>query len=340
MRVVALVHQYPPFHNAGAEQMLHGLLRALVDRGHDVTVMLSRQGGEPYVRDGVKIVPETSKTHGLWAVLESDVVVTHLENTPRAAVLGRLNGRPVVEVLHNTMRISKEWLVREPCALAVANSQWMLDDYQTWARAWRKQLPRSVVVRPAVRPDEYGPTAGDRITLVNLRPTEESFGGAKMSKGAETFWALAERLPRLKFLGVIGGYGAQDIRDLPNVEVLPHTPSDEMRAKVYARTRVLVMPSSYESWGMVASEAVACGIPVIASPTPGLVENLGDAGIYVDPSDVDGYVREIRRLAKPAAYAAAREAVLARAAEHQRVRVEDEARWVSEVERLGSRVRV
>jgi hypothetical protein len=42
------------------------------------------------------------------------------------------------------------------------------------------------------------------------------------------------------------------------------------------------MPSHYESWGMVASEAMASGIPVICSDTPGLRENCGDAAIYAE----------------------------------------------------------
>src|SRR5690606_41174044 len=38
LRVVAVVHYYPPAHRAGAELMLHALLRALAERGHQVEV--------------------------------------------------------------------------------------------------------------------------------------------------------------------------------------------------------------------------------------------------------------------------------------------------------------
>lgn len=331
MRVVTLAHQWIPEHCAGAELMLHGMLRALAARGHDVVVHLSRQPGPSYELDGVHVVPELDKHHAMRSLLDADVIVTHLENTPRAAVLGRLNGVPVVEVLHNTMRITKEWLRREPPQLVVANSEWMLADI---ADALDPRS-RPLVVRPPVHAVEYATAPGDRVTLVNLRRMEYG-GGATMGKGAEVFWALAERMPNTRFLGVTGGYGGQLVRDdLPNAEVLPHLRHDEMRDKVYARTRVLLMPSSYESWGRVGVEAMCSGIPVIAHPTPGLVESLGPAGVFVDRDDVDGWCRALRTLAMPGPYKAAAGRALARAAELDPAA--DLDRWCDAVEDVASR---
>jgi glycosyltransferase involved in cell wall biosynthesis len=222
--------------------------------------------------------------------------------------------------------------------LAVANSHWM-DGHLARARAARGvRQPRTIVVRPTVDRATYATEPGDRVTLVNLRMRSAGdVGRDALTKGGEVFWACARRMPNMKFLGVTGAYGEQAPGDLPNVELLDHVPNPAMRDLVYARTRVLLMPSSYESWGRVATEATAAGIPVIASPTPGLMENLGEAGIFVDPDDVDGYVRALRTLAMPGPYAAARKRALARAAEHEAMQLEDEARWVSEVERLARR---
>lgn len=331
MRVLALAHQWIPEHCAGAEVMLHGMLRALAARGHDVLVVLSRQPGEPYVLDGVRVEHEWGRHHVIREVLAADVVVAHLESTPRAAVLGRLNDCPVVQVLHNTMRVTKDWLRRDPPALAVVNSQWMLDDIAADLRS------PAIVVRPPVDVSEYRASPGDRVTLVNLRRMEAGPGGTVMGKGSEVFWALAERMPDLGFLGVTGSYGGQDIRSAPNVEVLDHVPANAMRDKVYARTRVLLMPSSYESWGRVGVEAMCSGIPVIAHPTPGLLESLGSAGIFVDRDDLAGWVRALRDLGDPVSYAAASARALARAAELDPT--VDLDRWCDAVERAAGRGR-
>jgi glycosyltransferase involved in cell wall biosynthesis len=120
------------------------------------------------------------------------------------------------------------------------------------------------------------------------------------------------------------------------VDVLPHLPNSAMREQVWARTRVLLVPSGYESWGRVASEAICSGIPVIAQPTAGLRENLGQAGIFIDRSDVDGWVAAIRDLQDPDIYAQASDRARARAAEQQRMHLEDDERWCRHVEAIGS----
>jgi glycosyltransferase involved in cell wall biosynthesis len=49
------------------------------------------------------------------------------------------------------------------------------------------------------------------------------------------------------------------------------------------------------------------GIPVISSGTPGLRENCGDAGIYVERNDIKGWVEAIARLDTPVKYRKASE---------------------------------
>lgn len=330
MRILALAHQWIPAHNAGAEVMLHGMLRALVARGHDVTVVLSRQSGPAFDLDGVRVEPGGDVGTRL---AEADVIVTHLENTPAATLRGKWTGIPVVQVLHNTMQVTRDWLVREPVALAVCNSQWMHLDYAMWCQQAGTTMPRTIVVRPPVDAAEYATTPGDRVTLINLRPDETGPSGVTLGKGAELFWELAERMPDTQFLGVRGAYGAQMVRhNLPNVEVLDHVPHDRMRDEVYARTRVLLMPSSYESWGRTAVEAMCSGIPVLAHETPGLLEALGPAGLFCDRDDPAQWVAALRALDSPRAYRTASMRALARSAQLEPTA--DLAAWCDAVESL------
>jgi len=333
VRILTLAHRWIPEHNAGAELMLHGMLRALAARGHEVVVLLSEQGGDEYKLDGLRIIPGADDpcVRGWIADPDTAVVVTHLASTPRATMLGKWCSKPVIQVLHNTMDITREWLVREPVALAVHNSQWMLADYRGWCIATGRSLPHSIIVHPPVYAADYATKPGDRVTLINLRRMESTPSGLVMGKGAELFWQLAERMPDTLFLGVKGAYGSQFVRDdLPNVEVLEHVPHDQMREQVYARTRVLLMPSSYESWGRTAVEAMASGIPVIAHPTPGLTEALGAAGLFRHRLDVDLWQRTLRYLAFT--YDTHSQAALRRSAELDPT--EDLRAWCEAVESL------
>ncbi len=66
----------------------------------------------------------------------------------------------------------------------------------------------------------------------------------------------------------------------------------------YSAADVVVMPSHYESFGMVALEAMACGTPVIASQVGGLaflVQN-GVTGYHVADGDDDGLCQKLSAL--------------------------------------------
>ncbi len=66
----------------------------------------------------------------------------------------------------------------------------------------------------------------------------------------------------------------------------------------YSAAEMLVMPSHYESFGMVALEAMACGTPVVVSDVGGLHELVqhNKTGIRVKVSDTEALARAIERL--------------------------------------------
>ncbi len=71
---------------------------------------------------------------------------------------------------------------------------------------------------------------------------------------------------------------------------------DEELAHLLTRAYALVMPSLMEGFGLPAVEAMACGTPVVASTAGALPEVVGDAGVLVDPMDVDAIATGMRAL--------------------------------------------
>ncbi len=55
----------------------------------------------------------------------------------------------------------------------------------------------------------------------------------------------------------------------------------------YNASELFVYPSFYEGFGLPPVEAMACGIPVIASNITSLPEVLGDSALLVNPNDID-----------------------------------------------------
>ena len=131
---------------------------------------------------------------------------------------------------------------------------------ETTFRKHVPQFPRSIVrtgiVRPIIHESKIimdSPPDGDAITLVN----------ANVNKGVHQFIELAKRMPNRKFLGVKPYYGEMWLPPSPpNIEWIPF--DDDVR-NILKRTRILLMPSMYESFGRIAFEAMYNGFPVIYS---------------------------------------------------------------------------
>ncbi len=98
--------------------------------------------------------------------------------------------------------------------------------------------------------------------------------------------------PRLPPLVLAGpeGWGserlARRIRGLAPLGVQSLGRVDRPRlVRLFQAARVFVYPSLYEGFGFPAAEALACGVPVVASSSSSLPEVVGDAGLLFDPGD-------------------------------------------------------
>jgi glycosyltransferase involved in cell wall biosynthesis len=71
---------------------------------------------------------------------------------------------------------------------------------------------------------------------------------------------------------------------------------DEDLPLLYNCADLFVYPSLYEGFGLPPLEAMACGVPIITSNTSSLPEVVGNAGIMVDPNDIESLSDEMYRV--------------------------------------------
>lgn len=81
--------------------------------------------------------------------------------------------------------------------------------------------------------------------------------------------------------------------------------ADEAMPLLYSGAAAFVFPSLYEGFGLPPLEAMACGVPVIASRTSSLPEVVGDAGFLIEPRDVEAISAALYRVLEDRVLAAA-----------------------------------
>jgi D-inositol-3-phosphate glycosyltransferase len=199
----------------------------------------------------------------------------------------------------------------------VAQIQWL---YQT-------DVDRVVVIPPGVDTSHFYPIPKDEAKEFIGIPSERQIilyvGRIEPLKGID---ALLEAMALLKSKGiiqkhnlclmVIGGEveGSPDqystelsrLRELEAdlgigdlVTFLGKQDQDTLQY-YYSSAEALVMPSHYESFGMVALEAMACGTPVVASETGGLVFLVrdGETGFHVPTARPDALADRLETVVK------------------------------------------
>ncbi len=144
------------------------------------------------------------------------------------------------------------------------------------------ELPARVGARPT-----FGP-----ITVGHM-------GAFSREKGQETIVAVARELPQVRF--VLAGEGPlrEELQgSAPKNVEFPGFVGDA--AAFLEQLDAFVMPSRSEAWGLAALEAMAHGVPVIASDIQGLAEIVerGKSGWLVPSGDVEAWTRAIGALTR------------------------------------------
>jgi glycosyltransferase involved in cell wall biosynthesis len=118
------------------------------------------------------------------------------------------------------------------------------------------------------------------------------------------FHGLVEKYKTSADLAIVGrrGWLYDDVYNLveqldleDRVHLLGRVPTLDL-LYLYNASRMLVLPSYYEGFGLPPLEAMACGVPVIVSDTSVMPEVVGDAALRVPHEDVEGFTVAMNRL--------------------------------------------
>jgi len=136
------------------------------------------------------------------------------------------------------------------------------------------------------------------LTVGTLEPRKN------LAKLVEAFSILPYQILKEYCLVIVGGKGwnnqllEKTINNL-NIKdkvILAGFVLDEDLPYIYNGASIFVYPSLYEGFGLPPLEALACGIPIIASKVSSLPEIIGDAGLFVNPQSEVEIASAIKKL--------------------------------------------
>ncbi len=279
-----IMHSCAATVKAGAELVAHELTKYLQKAGWNIRIMLYDHTMESF--DGIPLIKmpyQAPLDDNCKRVLEQTDILLTQNFVPEDAIrIAEEFNLPICFFLH--LDVEK---------IEILQQRWTVPVYIVYNAMTQHEVVPTIhqwtVVRPHVNYDKFEAIAdkarsGKYVTLLNCFE----------NKGGKTLKLLAEMMPDIPFVGVKGGYGDQ-ITDgkFPNLTYKEHSANP---LPYYAESRIIIMPSRSESWGRVALEGMAAGIPVIVGDTPGLRECTANAAPICKQNDIECWIREIRRL--------------------------------------------
>jgi len=122
----------------------------------------------------------------------------------------------------------------------------------------------------------------------------------------EAFASLDDVIRKQSLLVIAGGKGWGNVDLVSQIQLLGLSDSvrltgyvsNEQLSTLYAHARFLAMPSLYEGFGLPLVEAMSFGVPVLTSSCSSLPEVAGNAGILVDPFNVNSIASGLLQMLK------------------------------------------
>ena len=165
---------------------------------------------------------------------------------------------------------------------------------------------KSTVIHPGVETDIFAPdpnrVPGYRLVHVGGLKTGEEHKGVEISLRITA--ELKQRYPTVH-LTVVGDGDkrshyealAEELDIAQQVEFCGRLAGQEL-VSAYQAADILIAPFHREAFGMVIAEAMACGVPPVASATGGIPDVVNDSefGFLIEPNDIACFTKKISEL--------------------------------------------
>lgn len=285
----------------GVERLTQEVAARWVAQGHQVTLFTARYPGSlgQETIDGVRIV----RAGGKYSVYvrayqyytsdareNFDVVIDEINTIPFFTPL--YVKQPVVSVIYQLAR--EFWLLEVPTPFSWVGyviEPWYLRIYRNVPTVTISESGRQDMVKLGFRNVSRIPVGISFEPLKSIpRPEDDPtilyIGRLERAKrpydAIRAFDVIKNRLPNAKLWIIGDGPIRGQLEDLARQDVqFFGKVSDAQKLELMSRAHVLLVPYVREGWGLVVTEANACGTPAIGYNVPGLKDSIrhGETGL-------------------------------------------------------------
>jgi len=235
-----------------------------------------------------------------------------------APIMAGFCPRPAIVTFHDVAALSLQGDITEkerrylPAAMEAAHrASAVIAVSESAGQEVRQHLqrPDTVVIPEGVDLSQFQPASDAAVQAIRKQYDLDRFvlcvGTLQTRKNhlrlIQAFEKIQAQIPHSLAIAGGNGSGAEAIQahlaahPNPRIRLLGYVEDDNLPA-LYTAADGLALPSLWEGFGLPLLEAMACGTPVLTSDTSSLREVTGDAGLLVNPNDVDDIAENLKRL--------------------------------------------
>lgn len=317
MKILRVVGDLYPFVVGGLEIHAHEMSKHQAISGHEVTVYTSNLDRRPIheFKDGyniirynnlIKIMGNSICPNLFFKLFHDryyfDIIHAHSHlffSTNLCALVRKIGSSPLVITNHGlNSQTSPEWLQKLYTATGAKFTFGAADKIICYTETEKQELidlgqdPRKIaVIHNGIDTDLFVPKKKDSQNNLKLLWIGRFHRGKGVDYLVDAFKLLHPKYPDLKLTMVGRGHERNRIKTKIRylkldtcIDLIDFVPNEDI-VKLYQGSTIFILPSLEEGVPRTILEAMSCGIPVVCSNLPQLVDIVSDGGFLVPTKD-------------------------------------------------------